>query len=282
MSDRSTSTSHAEPLRPRPWLAAWALCWREIIRFLRQPNRIVGAVGQPLLFWLLFGVGLKGSFRLGEGDSGPSFQEYFFPGSLMLIILFTAIFATISIIEDRKEGFLQAVLTAPIPRWSMVLGKVLGGSLLALFQALIFLGLGLTLGMKADLAGIAGVTALMFVSGVALTSLGFVIAWKMESTQGFHAIMSLVLLPLWLLSGAFFPLPNGDTWMQTGLHWAMRINPMTYCVAGARRLLTESDQLSSLELPSLTMSWSVALAFAVLTFATACYVSGGRNQSDLL
>lgn len=199
----------------------------------------------------------------------------------MLIILFTAIFATISIIEDRKEGFLQAVLTAPIPRWSMVLGKVLGGSLLALFQALIFLALGLTLGMGATVFGVLAVIGLMFVTGVALTSLGFIIAWKMDSTQGFHAIMSLVLLPLWLLSGAFFPLPAGETWLQVGLHWAMRLNPMTYCVAAARHLLAEPAALTNVEMPSLALSWIVAGGFALATFTIACVVAGGRSQSDL-
>src|SRR6478752_988471 len=131
--------------------AAQALAWREIVRFFRQRNRIVGSIGTPLVFWLLFGAGLSGSFRIGAGAtrtrslseaSSESFLTYFFPGSLRLIVLFTAIFASISIIEDRREGFLQGVLVAPIPRWSMVLGKVLGGSLVALLQGIVFLLLG--------------------------------------------------------------------------------------------------------------------------------------------
>ena len=110
----------------RPLLAVGTLVAREWVRFIRQRNRVIGAIGQPLIFWLLFGVGLGPSFRMPDaaGDS-ISYRAYFFPGSLVLILLFTAIFATISIIEDRREGFLQSVLVVPIPRWSMVLGKSL-------------------------------------------------------------------------------------------------------------------------------------------------------------
>lgn len=101
--------------------AASALAWREIIRFLRQRNRIIGSIGTPLVFWLLFGAGLSTSFRLSAGDTQQNFLTYFFPGSLLLMVLFTAIFSSISIIEDRREGFLQGVLVSPVPRWASTL-----------------------------------------------------------------------------------------------------------------------------------------------------------------
>ena len=110
------------------WPTVWMLCRREMLRFFVQRNRVVGAIGQPLLFWLLFGTGLNQTFRL-PADDGPgdlSFQQYYFPGTVMLIVLFTAIFATISIIEDRREGFLQSVLVAPVPRWSLLLARTSG------------------------------------------------------------------------------------------------------------------------------------------------------------
>src|SRR4051794_8010510 len=228
--------------------AAQALAWREIIRFFRQRNRIVGSIGTPLVFWLLFGAGLSGSFRIGAGatptrsvneGSSESFLTYFFPGSLLLIVLFTAIFSSISIIEDRREGFLQGVLVAPIPRWSMVLGKVLGGTLIALVQGLIFLALGLTLPIGVTPLGAVQLVVLLFVASLAITSLGTCFAWKTDSTQGFHAIMNLVLMPLWLLSGGFFPAPAlaADTsWSQWILGAAMRLNPLSYAVGGVRRL----------------------------------------------
>lgn len=124
--------------------AAAALAWREWIRFVRQRNRVIGAAVQPVVFWLLFGAGLGPSFSLpGEATADVSYFQYFFPGTLLLILLFAAIFTTISIIEDRREGFLQSVLVAPLPRWSMVAGKLLGGTMIALVHAIPFLVLGL-------------------------------------------------------------------------------------------------------------------------------------------
>ena len=269
-----------------PWLAARSLCWREIVRFFRQKNRVIGALGQPILFWLLFGTGLSGSFRMSpEGENGQSFLEYYFPGTLVLILLFTAIFATISIIEDRREGFLQSVLVAPVPRWSMVLGKVLGGSLIALMQGVVFLLLAAVFQLTLDVQTVVLLVLLLFLSALALTSLGFVLAWRMESTQGFHAIMNLLLMPMWLLSGAFFPVPPLDgtiAWNQFALHWCMRINPVTYCVAGVRRLLYDEAALLGMWTPSSEICWLVTGCFAGIMFAAACWIAGKRTTGDLL
>lgn len=268
------------------WHAAVWLGWREMLRFFRQRNRVIGALGQPLIFWLLFGTGLQSSFRIGSTDNaGPSFLEYFFPGTLVLILLFTAIFATISIIEDRREGFLQGVLVAPIPRWSMVLGKVMGGTLIAFVQALIFLGLGWLFRVEVHAGQLVPLALLLFVSALALTSLGFVIAWRMESTQGFHAIMNLLLMPMWLLSGAFFPAPAAGAavgWSQLGLHWCVRLNPVTYCVSGVRYLLTGSRLPEAFFSPSLASCWGVTLGFALVMFVAACRISAQRTTGDLL
>src|SRR3990167_1089873 len=116
-------------------LPLYTLWLREIVRFIRQKNRVFGALGQPLIFWLLFGTSFSASFKMGN----MGYLEYFFPGVLTMIVLFTAIFSSFSIIEDRKEGFLQAVLVSPTPRLSIVLGKVSGGATIALLQALLFL-----------------------------------------------------------------------------------------------------------------------------------------------
>jgi ABC-2 type transport system permease protein len=271
---------------PSPWAAAWTLCRREMVRFFRQRNRVIGAIGQPILFWLLFGAGMHRSFRLSEtSTSNQSFLEYYFPGTLVLILLFTAIFATISIIEDRREGFLQSVLVAPIPRWSMVLGKVLGGTLIALLQGCVFLLLAFTLPIELSWGRVGLLVALLFLSGFALTSLGFVLAWRMESTQGFHAIMNLLLMPMWLLSGAFFPVPTarpGATMAELVLHWTMRINPVTYCVAGVRRLLSDSAELSAIWVPPSATCWFITAVFASLMFAAACRIAAQRIKGDLL
>ncbi len=273
--------------RPAPWLAVGTLVEREWVRFVRQRNRVVGAIGQPLIFWLLFGAGLGPSFRLpGSDGASVSYREYFFPGSLALILLFTAIFATISIIEDRREGFLQSVLVAPLPRWSMVLGKLLGGTLLALAQGLLFLVLGMLLGIHIGLATLVAIVALLFVLGLGLTALGFVIAWRMDSTQGFHAIMSVFLLPMWLLSGAFFPPPPWDAslgWGQRLLALVMAANPMTYGVAALRRLIYDGTAAAiPQDTPSLLVSWLVTLTFAGLMFLAAWKIAEQRTTGDLL
>ena len=279
---------HTAPLAPRPWLAVATLCQREWVRFVRQRNRVFGAIGQPILFWLLFGAGLGPTFRLaGDAGAGLSYREYFFPGSLILILLFTAIFTTISVIEDRREGFLQSVLVAPIPRWSMVLGKVIGGSLIAMLEGCIFLALGLTLPYHFTPMMLGSIVLLLAVIAPALTSLGFVIAWRMDSTQGFHAIMSVLLMPMWLLSGAFFPPPpieSGMGWTPWALSLVMQANPLTYGVAALRRLvyLGATDPPLPPGTPSLAVCWIVTVLFAVVMFAAACKIAGQRTTGDLL
>lgn len=273
------------PVRPSPLRAVAALASREIVRFVRQRNRIVGTLGTPLVFWLLFGTGLSSTFRMGAAGEGQNFLEYYFPGSLVLILLFAAIFSSISIIEDRREGFLQSVLVAPIPRWSMVLGKVLGGASIAWLQGLIFLLLALTLKVEASAASLVQLTALLAVTAVGITAIGFVIAWKMDSTQGFHAIMNLVLMPMWLLSGAFFPIPawrSGAGWTDYLLHGAMRLNPLTYAVSGARQLLYGTAATEGFWQPSLMTCWLVTLIFAFVALALATRIAAERTTGDLL
>ena len=250
---------------PSPWSVANMLCWREIVRFLRQRHRVIGAVGQPVLFWILFGIGMHEMF----GPPTQDFSTYFFPGILLLILLFTAIFATISVIEDRKEGFLQGVLVSAVPCWSIVWGKVLGGSILALGQGAIFLLLGWITGIRYGAGATLGIVLLSFLVAWSFTSLGFALAWRMESTQGFHAIMNLFLMPMWLLSGAFFPVPPaGETVGQTIMHWGMRCNPASYGLAGIRHLMFGAPPTTTWQ-PTLAVCWGVSLFFAMLLFLLA-------------
>jgi ABC-2 type transport system permease protein len=265
--------------------AASALAWREILRFFRQRNRIIGSIGTPLVFWLLFGAGLSGSFRLDAGTQQQDFLTYFFPGSLLLMVLFTAIFSSISIIEDRREGFLQGVLVSPVPRWAMILGKVAGGASVAVTQGLIFLLLGLTLPLEPHVWSLAALVVFLVAASLAITALGTFFAWKTDSTQGFHAIMNLVLMPLWLLSGGFFPAPAldpGASWSQWLLGLAMRVNPLSYAVGGVRRLLLPAAEYPAAWVPSLAMSWLVTIFFAACAFGLAVWVTRERTTADLV
>lgn len=208
-------------------LASYTLLHREVVRFLRQKHRIIGAFGTPLVFWFLIGSGLGTSFQASRSD-GLNYLSYFFPGSVALILLFTAIFSTISIIEDRREGFLQGVLVSPASRGAIVMGKILGGTVLATAQGLCFIALAPLLKISMGFTQFLYICSLVFVLSFGLTGLGFLIAWRMDSTQGFHAVMNLFLMPMWFLSGALFPASGAPQWLQL----IMAINPLTYGVAG--------------------------------------------------
>lgn len=207
---------------------AATLAGREVVRFLRQPSRIVGAVASPLVFWVLIGSGLAPTFQAPQAP-GVGYLEYFYPGTLALVILFAAIFSTISVIEDRHTGFLQGVLVAPVPRAAIVAGKVLGGTLLAVLQGALFLPLAPLAGISLSPGRLLGVFGALVLLALFLTTVGFVGAWVVDSVQGFHAVMNLVLVPLWLLSGAFFPAP-ATGWLAP----VMAANPLTYGVATLR------------------------------------------------
>src|SRR5579862_5118855 len=143
-------------------LPAYTLWWREMVRFFRQRDRVIGALGTPLVFWLLLGSGLGKSFSAPSAPEGHGYLEYFFGGTIVLVLLFTAIFSTISIIEDRREGFLQAVLVAPVGRFALVLGKILGGTTLAFVQGLAFLILAVPLGIHLDVISLTWLAVVMF------------------------------------------------------------------------------------------------------------------------
>src|SRR5437764_9860538 len=147
---------------------ALSLCHRELVRFLRQRHRIVGALATPIVFWLLIGAGMNRSFK-SDAPGGENYLHYFFPGTVLMILLFTAIFSTISVIEDRREGFLQGVLVAPVSRRAIVLGKILGGTLLAFGQGLVFLVLAPLVGVKLTALSVLLAMLTMLIVSFALT-----------------------------------------------------------------------------------------------------------------
>lgn len=259
------------------WLVVGTLARRELTRFFRQRNRVIGALGQPLVFWLVFGLGLGPSFSAPGGAGGGDYLTFLFPGMLALVMLSTAIFTSISIIEDRREGFLQAVLVAPAPRWSMVLGKLLGGTSIAVLQGAAFVAVGAALALPIAWARLPAFFALAGVVALALSALGFVLAWRTDSVQGFHAVMSVLLMPMWFLSGAFFP-PAG--WLK----WIMLANPLSYGVAGLRALLYDAPggAADGDVWRTAGLAAAVSLALAAVLFAVACRVAETRTTGDLL
>ncbi len=253
-------------------LAVGTLTRREIVRFLRQRNRVVGALATPLAFWFMIGSGVGSSFGSGTGagkaTDATAYLHYFFPGTLLLIILFTAIFSTISIIEDRREGFLQGVLAAPIPRAAFVLAKLLGGTLLAFGQCLLIYLIALNFGLPFSIPACFLFTGTVFVLGLSLTALGYLIAWPLDSTQGFHAIMNLFLMPMWFLSGALFPLAGSARWLQ----YLGQANPLTYGLALIRQALEPGLALPA-NCPPALLSGGVTLGFAALLLWAAIEIT---------
>lgn len=246
--------------RAHLWWPAWALWQREIVRFLRQRNRIIGALATPLVFWLLIGSGVGPGFRLPGLPEDMTYLAYFFPGTVVLILLFTAIFSTISVIEDRREGFLQGVLVAPVAPEAIVLGKFLGGMTLAAGQGFLFCLAAPLAGLPMDFFVLVRLIPALLVVSFGLVGLGFLIAWPLESTQGFHAIMNVFLMPLWLLSGALFP-AAADSWVR----FAVLVNPVAYGTAAVRRAFY-GNAAEFLLLPTYGTAMAVSVAFAVLMF----------------
>lgn len=245
--------------------AVMTLWWREINRFRRQRSRWMSALTQPLVFWLLLGGGLSASFRPMGTPDDTGYLEYFYPGVIVLVMLFTAIFATIAVVEDRREGFLQGVLVAPVSRVTIVQGQALGSTTLALLQGIIFLALAPLAGISLSLIGVLGVVVVLACLAFGLTNLGLIIAWRMQSTQGFHAIMNLILMPIWLLSGAFFPVTGVPFWLE----WLMRINPLTYGMAALRRCLYLGHVDAAGTIPPFLPSFLVLAGFGLATFVMA-------------
>ncbi len=250
-------------------LPAFTLWWREIVRFYRQKSRVVGVIASPVLFWVAIGSGFGNSLRPGASGESQPFLNYFFPGALIMIVLFTSIFTMMSVIEDRKEGFLLSVLVAPVSRSAIVLGKVMGGTTLSTIQGLIFLVFAPLVGVHMGVGTFLLVALTVFLVSFALTALGFAIAWPMDSNQAFHAIINLFLIPMWMLSGALFPLSGASPWLRV----LMEINPLTYGVQALRSLLYPTSTGDF----SLMASMATLVLFSLFMFGLAFLMVNRRT-----
>src|SRR5271157_5834115 len=269
MATQSATFPTTAPASAGILLPAFTLWWREVVRFYRQRARVVGVIASPLLFWIVIGSGFGTSFRSGQAAGQQHYLNYFYPGTLVMIVLFTAIFTMVSVIEDRNEGFLLSVLVAPVPRAAIVLGKVLGGTTLAAAQGIVFLVFAPLVGVHFTPVSFALIVLTIFLVSFALTALGFAIAWPMDSTQAFHAIINLFLIPLWLLSGALFPLSGASGWIR----WLMYANPLTYGVEALRTLMYPEAPSAF----SLTASILTLVLFALFMFGLAFALANRRT-----
>jgi ABC-2 type transport system permease protein len=231
-------------------LKAIGIVWyREILRYLRDWVRILTSLMQPVLFLFIFGSGLASSFSAAGtgagGVAGVSFQTFIFPGVLSMAVLFTAIFSAISIVWDREFGFLREMLVAPVSRTSIVLGKALGGSTIAMFQGTLMLVFAPLIGVSLSVGLVLTLMLEMLLLAFTMTSLGIVIASRMQSMESFSVVMQFVLMPMFFLSGALFPLRNVPDWLSL----LSKLDPVSYGVDPLRQAV-----LSQMHLPTIIES----------------------------
>ncbi len=211
--------------------AIYILWLREIKRYFRSRARMIGSLGQPLLFLVALGFGLGPVFqKAGQGN----YFQFLAPGVIAMSILFTAIFAGIQVIWDKQFGFLKETLVAPVSRFSIMLGKTLGGATIATMQGIIVLILASIIGFRPHLLLLTLAILLMILIAIFFTALGIAIASMLEDISGFQLIMNFLVQPLFFLSGALYPIRN----LPKMFAFIIRIDPLTYGVDGIRSTLT--------------------------------------------
>ncbi len=214
----------------------YILWLRQVKKYFRAKSRIIGALGQPLLFLVVFGFGFKPIYQqAGAGD----YIQFLAPGIIMMSVLFTAVFSGIDLIWDRQFGFLKETMVAPVSRLEIMLGKTLGGATVAAFQGLIVFVLSILIGFRPENLLMLPLAAIfVFLTAILFTSLGIAIASKIEDMQGFQLIMNFLVMPVFFLSGALFPLQN----LPKALAVVTRLDPLTYGVDGIRGIFTRAGQ----------------------------------------
>jgi len=235
---------------------------RDIKRFFRDRPRIIGSMAQPAIFLFILGSGIASSFKIfGEG-SGKDFLPFMFPGIIGMTVLFTSFFSAVSIIWDREFGFLKEILVSPISRTSIVIGKILGGSTIAMAQGSIILIFAPFLKIPITFSSILKLIPIVFLTAACISSLGIVLASKLKTMQSFQVITNFMLMPMFFLSGALFPLVNAPKWMAV----ISKINPLSYGVDAMRFVLLKD---TAVQLYPLHIDIFVLIAMTIATSTVA-------------
>ena len=251
--------------------AVYIIWYRDVLRFSRDRSRIFASMGQPLLFLVVFGGGLSASLGAGVTQQlgNVSYVRFLYPGIISMAVLFTSIFSAISIVWDREFGFLRELLVAPVSRAAVVLGKALGGSTIAMFQGSILLVLAPIIGVSLDPLLVLELLALMFLMAFAITSLGILVASRLTTMESFQMLINFFVMPMFFLSGAFFPLRGLPGWMSA----LTRMDPVAYGVDPMRRALLGSELAPGIRIGSYHLSTAadvgILAVFAALMLALA-------------
>lgn len=240
---------------------------RETKRFIRYRSRILTSVVTPLLWLIIFGTGLGSAVRFG-GNIPGGYQAFIFPGIIGQTILFTAIFSGVSVIIDRQYGFLKEILVAPVTRPSIVFGKAIGISTAAVIQGIILLLLSFIVHVPMTPLVFIASFLIMIPISIGLAGVGLLIASFTDSMEGFNLIMSFVVLPMFLLSGALFPVSGLPTLLQAAVY----LDPLTYGVDALRQIILGYGAIP------LYISGTVVILFAVVMVLLSAWMFNIREQ----
>ncbi len=240
----------------------YILWLRQIKRYLRSKSRIIGSLGQPLLFFIAFGFGFGPIFQKAGGGN---YIEFLAPGIIIMSILFTAVFSGIEMIWDRQFGFLKETFVAPVPRYQIVIGRILGGATVAMLQGLIVLVLVFVAGFRvSNFLALPLALLIMFLTALLFTAIGTAIASFMEDMHGFQLVINFLIMPIFFLSGAMFPLSG----LPKALTVVASLDPLSYGVDGLRGALTNAAHFGlSFDLFILAAACAVMLSFATYLFS---------------
>lgn len=227
--------------------AVFAVWQRDVIKFFRDKGRLIGSFAMPFMFLILFGSGMSGAMQSmlgGNSGGGPladfDFVEFMFPGIIGMVVFNTAIFSALSVVQDKEFGYMREILVSPMSRVSIAIGKVLGGSTIAVIQGLMMLIFVPFIGVSLSFSMILQLIPIMLLVAFTISAIGMLIASLLKTAQGFQMIIQILLFPMLFLSGALFPLNGLPTWMDI----IVKINPLTYSVDMFKEIILQPETMS--------------------------------------
>ncbi|GAA0427871.1 ABC transporter permease [Lentibacillus halophilus] len=223
-------------------LAVWQ---RDVIKFFRDISRLLGSFAMPFMFLILFGSGMSGAMQSMIGGSGGpladfDFVTFMFPGIIGMVVFTNSIFSALSVVQDKEFGYMREILVSPMSRVTIAIGKVLGGTTVAVIQGLMMLIFVPFIGVSISVLMVMQLIPIMFLVGFTMSSIGLLIASLLNSAQGFQMVSQILLFPMLFLSGALFPLNGMPAWMDI----IVKINPLTYSVDMLKNVVLQPDTLS--------------------------------------
>ncbi|QAS51495.1 ABC transporter permease [Halobacillus litoralis] len=254
-------------------LAIWQ---RDVIKFFRDRPRILGSFAMPFMFLILFGSGMSGAMSSMMGGASPDspladfdFVQFMFPGIIGLTVFTTAIFSSLSVVQDKEFGYMKEILVSPISRISIAIGKVLGGSTVAVIQGLMMLIFVPFIGVSISFLMIIKLIPVIFLVAFTLSSIGLLIASTLKTSQGFQMVVQVLIFPMLFLSGAMFPLNGMPAWMNV----LVKINPLTYSVDMFKKVILEPATMA----PALreAMGLNLTIFNQPITFAGELFAVAG-------